>query len=98
MPDTEGLAIMNCALALPSKYDAFRQTVCIAYACESNHQVAFFKTCLAMATTIKQEEGFNKLPPSERHLFNIIHVAIDRFLFNAKASSENDWQSDRWKY
>jgi hypothetical protein len=100
MPNTEDLAIMNCALALPSKYTTFKQAVCVAYACESKHQVTCFHHCVEMAKMIKKEEDFIRVPMHERNLFNIIHVAIDKKYNQVKAPPPpvSDWQSDRWNY
>jgi hypothetical protein len=76
MPDNEGLAIMNCALALPSNWDAFRQAVCAAFAIESKHQKTHFTLCLEMADAINQEAGFRQLPPYERRLFAVIITGL----------------------
>jgi hypothetical protein len=69
---------MTATLTLPSKWDSFKQAVCMAYACDKKHKTACFKVCQNMATQLHTDSGFVNLPDIEKSLFDLISNAVAR--------------------
>jgi hypothetical protein len=91
-PDSKDIAIMISALALPSKWDAFRQSVIVAYAAYTKQQqVEMCMKCLDMARNIKRGDAFKELPAEEKLLFDTIQTNLDVHLFDINVDPRVDW-------
>jgi hypothetical protein len=84
MSDYQDLSIMTATLTLPSKWDGYKQAVCMAYAHpDKRYKKDCFKVCNVMATEIHTDSGFVNLPFLEKTLFNLISNAVDEKLQKA---------------